>query len=46
MNQYKFTITLIGYGDSPEEAWEDAVEATNLDEEPMPEEYDFDENGY
>jgi len=27
MNTYVFTITLQGSGDTPEEAWEDAIEA-------------------
>lgn len=46
MNQYKFTIELIGYGDTPEEAWEDAQEAFDITVEPIPDEYETDENNY
>jgi hypothetical protein len=31
MNTYHFTVTLRGSGDTPEEAWEDAVEAFTQD---------------
>ena len=27
MNKYEFTVTLAGYGNSPEDAWNDAVES-------------------
>jgi hypothetical protein len=31
MNRYEFTITLSGEGNTPEEGWQDAVEAFELD---------------
>jgi len=31
MNLYEFTITLSGIGDTPEEAWDQAVESFSLD---------------
>lgn len=40
MKKYEFKITLVGYGDDPDEAWRDATEATNLDEDPTPENYE------
>lgn len=39
MKRYEFTITLAGYGDTPDEAWENAVEGFSLDSGETPDEY-------
>lgn len=43
MKTYIFTVHLRGMGNSPDEAWIDAIEATNLDEDPTPENYYIEE---
>ena len=39
--RYEFTVTLSGYGDTPDEAWQDAVEGFTQDSgvTPDPSEY-------
>lgn len=37
-NRYLFTVFLQGIGNSSEEAWRDAVESTNLQDDPTPDE--------
>ena len=39
MKRYEFTITLVGHGDSPNEAWEDACEGFMLDPSSTPDEF-------
>lgn len=39
MRKYFFKIELLGYGETPLEAWEDAVEHFALDPGPPPETY-------
>ena len=39
MNRYEFKVTLAGYGETPEEAWQDAIEGFYDD----PGSYDDDE---
>lgn len=39
MKEYTFTIVLTGYGDNPDEAWRDAVDATDLDSDPTPDDF-------
>lgn len=39
MKRHEFTITLAGYGETPEEAWQDAVEHFSDDPGSTPEEY-------
>ena len=41
MKKYLFTVYLTGYGENPDEAWRDATEATNLDEDPTPDKDDY-----
>lgn len=36
MKIYNFPITLSGYGETPEEAWRDAIEGFTLDPGPTP----------
>ena len=36
---YSFTITIEGTGETPQEAWEDAVAELALSKEPAPNEY-------
>jgi len=43
MKRYVFAITITGFGETPDEAWKDAVEATNLEDDPIPEEDIYDE---
>ena len=40
-NKYLFTVRLIGYGKNPDDAWRDAVEATNLDDDITPDKDDY-----
>lgn len=39
MKRHEFTITLAGYGDTPDKSWQDAVEEFCSDPGPTPEEY-------
>lgn len=39
MKRYEFTITLAGQGETPEEAWQDAVEQFSIDPGSPPDEY-------
>jgi hypothetical protein len=39
MRSYTFAIALRGYGDTPEKAWNDALENFMLDPGPAPEEF-------
>lgn len=41
--RYEFTITMAGYGNNPEEAWNDAVEGFCLDSGDFPRDYTFEE---
>jgi len=41
MNRYLFTVRLIGDGNNPDEAWLDAVSATDLNLDPTPDENDY-----
>ena len=41
--RYEFKVTLAGYGKSPEEAWNEAVEGFYTDSGEYPEDYDFEE---
>ena len=41
MNRYLFTVYLTGVGDNPDEAWLDAVEATNLDKDSTPDKSNY-----
>ena len=41
MNKYIFNIHLVGFGDTPESAWIDAVESTNLDNDSTPDKDDI-----
>lgn len=43
MKTYIFTVHLRGMGNSPDEAWQDAVEATDLYKDPFPEDYYIEE---
>lgn len=38
MKTYEFTVTLIGYGNNPDEAWQNATEA-DLSQDATPEDY-------
>ena len=37
MIAYQFTVTLLGYGNTPDKAWQDAAEGFSLDPGPTPE---------
>lgn len=39
MPRYEFQITLVGEGDTPEKAWQDAIESFESDPGPAPEEF-------
>ena len=41
MKEYVFTMRLCGYGNTPEEAWLDVAEATDLYKEPLPDKDDW-----
>ena len=41
MKLYQFTVTLNGYGDTPEEAWKDMQEHLDIDECEMVEDYEI-----
>lgn len=43
--RYEFTITIGGYGSTPGEAWEDAVEGFTQDPGDTPETYTTEEGG-
>ena len=43
MKRYEFKITLAGYGSTPEEAWNGALEAFGTGLEDIPEEYTVEE---
>jgi len=43
MKRYLFTVRLIGIGRTPEQAWRDAVDATDLECDPVPLEYTAEE---
>jgi hypothetical protein len=45
MQNYLFTITLAGYGNTPQEAWDDACTNFNMDWGDAPEEYTVKEEG-
>ena len=36
-----FTVRLVGFGNTPDEVWDDAVGATDLDSDPTPDEEDY-----
>jgi hypothetical protein len=42
MNRYEFKVTLAGYGENPDEAWEDAVEGFCQDPGIYPDDDDYD----
>lgn len=39
--RYHFTLTLVGSGDTPEEAWTDAIEGFSMDPGSMPEDFEL-----
>jgi hypothetical protein len=41
MKKYLFIIRLTGFGNNPDDAWRDAIESTNLDEDDTPEKDDI-----
>ena len=41
MKRYEFTITLGGYGATPDEAWEDATEGFSQDPGATPDESEY-----
>jgi len=43
MKRYEFTITLGGYGETPDQAWEDATEGFSLEPGETPSEYQVEE---
>lgn len=40
MKNFEFKLTLSGWGDTPEEAWENVQDNFYPEKEPMPDEYD------
>jgi hypothetical protein len=45
MKRYQFTVRLTGFGNTPDEAWLDAIGATDLDSDPTPSEEDIQDLG-
>jgi len=43
MKRYTFTVVLTGYGENEDQAWCDAVEATCLDNDPTPDEFEVED---
>ena len=41
MKKYLFTIRLVGFGNNEDEAWIDAIDATNLQEDSTPDKDDW-----
>ena len=41
MKKYLFTIYLQGYGNTPDDAWQDATESTDLSSDPAPDKDDY-----
>lgn len=39
--KFMFTVRLVGFGDTPDEAWDDATGATDLQSDPTPDEEDY-----
>lgn len=45
MRRYQFTVRLTGFGNTPDEAWRDAIGATDLDGDPTPSNNDIEDLG-
>ena len=41
MKKFMFTVRLVGFGDTPDEAWDDATGAADLQSDPTPDEEDY-----
>lgn len=41
MKKFMFTVRLVGYGETPDEAWDDATGAADLQSDPTPDEDDY-----
>lgn len=37
--KFEFKVTLVGYGENVDEAWSDAVSATDLESDPTPDDF-------
>jgi hypothetical protein len=44
MKRYTFTVVLTGYGENEDQAWNDAVTSTCLEDDPTPDEYEVEDD--